>query len=84
MEIIELSSYTEYEKLEIAKRYLVARQRGQNGLAGKDIRLGSGVLQDIVEYYTRESGVRELERLVGQVCRKARARLSRAKSRLSA
>lgn len=71
MEIIELSSYTEYEKLEIAKRYLVARQRGQNGLAGKDIRLGAGVLQDIIEYYTRESGVRELERLIGQVCRKA-------------
>ncbi len=71
MEIIALSSYTEYEKLEIAKRYLVARQREQNGLAGKDIRLGAGVLQDIVEYYTRESGVRELERLVGQVCRKA-------------
>ena len=71
MEIIELSSYTEYEKLEIAKRYLVARQREQNGLAGKDIRLGAGVLQDIIEYYTRESGVRELERLIGQVCRKA-------------
>ena len=71
MEIIELSSYTEYEKLEIAKRYLVGRQREQNGLSGKDIRFGAGVLQDIVEHYTRESGVRELERLIGQVCRKA-------------
>ena len=71
MEIIELSSYTEYEKLEIAKRYLVGRQREQNGLSGKDIRFSAGVLQDIVEHYTRESGVRELERLIGQVCRKA-------------
>lgn len=71
MEIIMLSSYTEYEKLEIAKRYLVARQREQNGLTGKDIHFGPGVLQEIIEYYTRESGVRELERLIGQVCRKA-------------
>lgn len=71
MEIITLSSYTEYEKLEIAKRYLVARQREENGLTGKDIHFGAGVLQEIIEYYTRESGVRELERLIGQVCRKA-------------
>ncbi|MGN0950316.1 MAG: endopeptidase La [Mitsuokella sp.] len=71
MEIITLSSYTEYEKLEIAKRYLVARQREENGLTGKDVHFGAGVLQEIIEYYTRESGVRELERLIGQVCRKA-------------
>lgn len=75
MEIIILSSYTEYEKLEIAKRYLVARQRRENGLSGKDIHFGAGVLQAIIEGYTRESGVRELERLIGQVCRKAARRI---------
>ena len=71
MEIIQLSSYTEVEKLEIAKRYLVARQRNQNGLKAKDITFGAGVLQKIISDYTRESGVRELEREIGSVCRKA-------------
>jgi ATP-dependent Lon protease len=70
MEIIQLSSYTEVEKLEIAKRYLVARQRTQNGLKAKDINFGAGVLQKIISDYTRESGVRELEREIGSVCRK--------------
>lgn len=71
MEVITLSSYTELEKLEIAKRYLVGRQRSQNGLKGKDISLGVTVLQKIIQEYTREAGVRELERVIGQVCRKA-------------
>ncbi|TYZ24550.1 endopeptidase La [Selenomonas ruminis] len=71
MEIIQLSSYTEMEKLEIAKRYLVARQREQNGLKAKDIHFGAGVLAKIIQDYTKESGVRELERVIGQVCRKA-------------
>ncbi|WP_033169045.1 endopeptidase La [Selenomonas sp. ND2010] len=71
MEIIQLSSYTEIEKLEIAKRYLVARQREQNGLKAKDIHFGAGVLAKIIQDYTKESGVRELERVIGQVCRKA-------------
>ncbi|MCR5756368.1 MAG: endopeptidase La [Selenomonas sp.] len=71
MEIIQLSSYTEVEKLEIGKRYLVARQRTQNGLKAKDISFGAGVLAKIISDYTRESGVRELEREIGSVCRKA-------------
>jgi ATP-dependent Lon protease len=71
MEIITLSSYTEIEKLEIAKRYLTTRQRDENGLTTKDIHFGAGVLAKIIEDYTRESGVRELERIIGQVCRKA-------------
>ena len=71
MEVITLSSYTELEKLEIAKRYLVGRQRTQNGLKGKDITLSTAVLQKIIQEYTREAGVRELERVIGQVCRKA-------------
>ena len=71
MEVITLSSYTEMEKLEIAKRYLVGRQRTGNGLKSKDISLSATVLQKIIQEYTREAGVRELERVIGQVCRKA-------------
>ena len=71
VEIITLSSYTEIEKLEIAKRYLTTRQRDENGLTTRDIHFGAGVLAKIIEDYTRESGVRELERIIGQVCRKA-------------
>ena len=71
MEVITLSSYTEIEKLEIAKRYLLGRQRTENGLKGKDISLSTTVLQKIIQEYTREAGVRELERVIGQVCRKA-------------
>ena len=71
MEIIELSSYTEYDKVEIAKRYLVRRQREQNGLKASDIRIAAGVFPDIIHGWTRESGVRELERCIGKICRKA-------------
>ncbi|MCI6233334.1 MAG: endopeptidase La [Selenomonas sp.] len=71
MEILTLSSYTEYEKLVIARRYLVPRQRTENGLKAKDIRFGTGVLEETIASYTRESGVRELERLIGRICRKA-------------
>ena len=71
MEIISLSSYTEVEKLEIAKRYLFARQRAENGLTSKQIHLGAGVIQKLIAEYTREAGVRELERVIGKVCRKA-------------
>lgn len=75
MEIIQLSSYTEIEKLEIAKRYLVGRQRERNGLKAKDVSFSAGVLAKIIESYTRESGVRELERVIGQACRKAARKL---------
>ena len=71
MEIITLSSYTEQEKLEIAKRYLIGRQRAANGLKARDLRFGEGVVEKMIVEYTRESGVRELERTIGHVCRKA-------------
>ena len=71
MEIITLSSYTEQEKLEIAKRYLIGRQRTANGLKARDLRFGEGVVEKMIVEYTRESGVRELERTIGHVCRKA-------------
>jgi ATP-dependent Lon protease len=70
MEVIELSGYTEQEKLEIAKRYLVPRQIDQNGLGRSKIEFTDDALAEIVEHYTREAGVRSLEREVGGVCRK--------------
>lgn len=70
MEIINLSSYTEFEKLEIAKRYLIGRQRKENGIKAKDVTFADGVLQEMISQYTRESGVRELERVIGRACRK--------------
>ena len=71
LEILTLSSYTEQEKLEIAKRYLLPRQRRENGLDDKALTLGAGVISRIITEYTREAGVRELERRLGQICRKA-------------
>ncbi len=71
MEVITLSSYTETEKFEIARRYLTKRQKEENGLKGGDVVFAKGVLQEIIAEYTRESGVRELERIIGRACRKA-------------
>ena len=71
MEIITLSSYTEAEKYEIAKRHLVKRQKAENGLADNDVSFGARVFQEIIAEYTREAGVRELERIIGKACRKA-------------
>ena len=71
MEVITLSSYTEHEKLEIAKRYLTKRQKENNGLKTGDLVFAKGVLQEIISEYTREAGVRELERIIGRACRKA-------------
>ncbi|GAC1321634.1 MAG: endopeptidase La [Thermoleophilaceae bacterium] len=70
MEIIELAGYTAEEKLEIAKRYLVPRQIERNGLTGARIAFTDDALTLIVEGYTREAGVRGLEREIGSVCRK--------------
>ena len=75
MEIITLSSYTEQEKLEIAKRYLLPRQRKENGLTASNISLGVGVIRRVIAEYTREAGVRELERKLGEICRKAARRI---------
>ncbi len=75
MEIITLSSYTEQEKLEIAKRYLLPRQRKENGLTTSNISLGVGVIRRVIAEYTREAGVRELERKLGEICRKAARRI---------
>ncbi len=70
MEVITLAGYTEEEKLEIAKRYLVPRQIERNGLKRSWIAIGDRALRTIVSDYTREAGVRQLEREIGAVCRK--------------
>lgn len=75
MEILNLSSYTEMEKVEIVRRHLLPRQRIQNGLKAKDIRISAGVYSVLIRSYTREAGVRELERVVGQLCRKTARRI---------
>ena len=70
MEIIRLHGYTEVEKLEIAKQYLVKKQREGTGLTPEQIVLDDSALKGIIRYYTREAGVRNLEREIGNVCRK--------------
>ncbi|HEX3503239.1 MAG TPA: endopeptidase La [Xanthobacteraceae bacterium] len=76
MEIISLSGYTADEKLEIANRYLVRRQLEANGLKTDQVEIGGDVLREIIENYTREAGVRGLERQIGQVLRNAAVRIA--------
>jgi ATP-dependent Lon protease len=70
MEVIELSSYTDVEKLEIAKRHLIPRQRARHGLNGRQIRFNDGAILEMITGYTREAGVRLLEREIAAACRK--------------
>ncbi|WP_342274586.1 endopeptidase La [Spiroplasma endosymbiont of Phycita roborella] len=70
MEIIELSSYTELEKLEIAKKYLIPRVIEITGLNNKMLKFKPNSIEEIIKYYTRESGVRQLERLLNKIARK--------------
>ena len=71
MEVIHLDGYTEYEKIHIAERYLVPRQVARNGLREEEMVFTREALQKVVQDYTREAGVRNLERQIGAVCRKA-------------
>jgi ATP-dependent Lon protease len=75
LEVIELPSYTESEKLEIAKRYLVPRQLEEHGLTRREVRLSNATLRSIIHDYTREAGVRQLEREIAAVTRKATRRI---------
>lgn len=70
MEVIELSSYMEDEKLEIAKRYLVPKQIKKNGLSGHSVKLSDAVLRKVIPEYTREAGVRTLEKTIAKIFRK--------------
>ena len=80
MEVIRLSGYTEVEKMEIAKRFLVRKQLENTGLDKKNIEFTDEGLQSLVQYYTREAGVRNLEREVGNVCRKVARKVVNAAS----
>ena len=70
MEVIRLSGYTEDEKVNIATRYLVPKQRKNNGLKENELHLSEKTIRDIIRYYTREAGVRNLEREIAKICRK--------------
>ena len=71
LEVIELSGYTPSEKLNIAKQYLIRKQMENTGLKDDEFSISDNVLEKIIKSYTREAGVRELERLIGKICRRA-------------
>jgi ATP-dependent Lon protease len=75
MEVIRLAGYTEMEKLEIAKRFLVKKQREANGLTAENITFSDDALRHIIRHYTHEAGVRNLEREIANVCRKVARRV---------
>src|SRR5690606_3407673 len=76
MEVIALSGYTEEEKMQIAKRYLVDRQREANGVTAEQVEVTDKALRAIIHSYTREAGVRNLEREIGSVFRGAAMRIA--------
>ena len=70
MEVIRIPGYTEDEKVNIAERYLVPKQKKNNGLKGEELKIDEAPIRDLVRYYTREAGVRGLEREIAKICRK--------------
>jgi len=81
MDVIQLSGYTETEKLEIARRYLVPKQLGEHGLWPDKVTIADGALRLVIREYTREAGVRNLERRIADLCRKAARRVAEGKAR---
>ena len=75
MEVIELNSYTDEEKLQIAKRHLLPKELKRHGLARTQLKVSDGAIREMVASYTRESGVRVLERKMATLCRKAAMKL---------
>jgi ATP-dependent Lon protease len=80
LEVIEFSSYMEGEKLEIARQFLIPRQLNEHGLADISITIPDNTVREIIQHYTNESGVRNLERKIGRVCRKITRRLAEQKT----
>src|SRR3954468_3692513 len=80
MEIIELQGYSEEEKLHIAKRYLVPRQTTENGITAEQIEIPDDSIRFLIRHYTREAGVRNLERNIGTICRKQARRIAEGKT----
>ncbi|HWV57574.1 MAG TPA: endopeptidase La [Longimicrobiales bacterium] len=77
MEMVDFAGYTEQEKLEIAKRYLLPRQREENGLDPEQLEISEAAIQHVISGYTREAGVRQLERELGKLARKAARKIAR-------
>ena len=80
MEIIELTSYTDEEKLQIARRHLIPKQRRKHGLKAAQLRIDDGAIRAVISGYTRESGVRVLEREIAAICRKAAFEIAEGKT----
>ena len=83
MEVIELSSYTREDKFQIARRHLVKKQMEKHGLTPAAFRITDGALYGLIDHYTREAGVRKLERAIASVCRKAAKRLASGEERVT-
>ena len=81
MEVIEISSYTENEKEHIAREHLIPKQIKANGLKESQLVIGDEVLKDIIEGYTKEAGVRNLERKFGEICRKSARKILQEKEK---
>ncbi len=81
MEIIELPGYTDSEKLQIARRYLVPRQLAENGLKKKHLKITNDIIEEIISRYTREAGVRNLERDIASICRSAATEIAKGSKR---
>jgi ATP-dependent Lon protease len=80
MEVIRLAGYTEEEKLEIARRHLLPKQIEENGITAKNLHISKKALSVVVQQYTQEAGLRQLEREVGRICRKVARRIAEGKS----
>lgn len=81
MEVIRLSGYTESEKTNIVKQHLIPKQMKTHGLSQDDIHISGGTVQSIIRYYTREAGVRGLERAIAKICRKVVTQIMKSKSK---
>jgi ATP-dependent Lon protease len=82
MEVIVLAGYTEEEKLEIARRHLMPKQIEENGIASKNLHISKRALSVVVQQYTQEAGLRQLEREIGRICRKVARRIAEGKTEL--
>ena len=83
MEVIHVESYLTEEKLEIAKRHLLPRQLEAHGMKKSNLRITDGQIAAIISGYTREAGVRELERVLAAVCRKAASQIANGQKRVN-
>src|ERR1051325_1330150 len=80
MEVIRLAGYTEEEKLEIARRHLLPKQLEENGITAKNLHISKKALSVVIQQYTQEAGLRQLEREIGRICRKVARRIAEGKS----